>query len=215
MFSANFAAILCQDLHYLQMDWNELPLEPHHLVVPLVASNTILEPMVHLTQAIHVSCTDTNTISKQAKRWFHMTHTIEEIHWVCTKQFLSLWYIRIKPRTYLASRLALHPNGLKRASTWGWSPSSTIGSVQNNSWAYGTFSATRAPILHRLKHRLQMDRNKILDDPHHLGVPSSASKMISEPMAHSVQTVHLFVVKISTTSKRTETSFHLGLVTKV
>jgi hypothetical protein len=208
----NFAPILCQDLHYLQMDWNELPLEPRHLVVPLGASKTILEPMVRLTQAIHLSCTNTNTVSKQAKRWFHMTHTTEEIHWVRTKTISKPMVHSNQTATYLASRLALHPNGPKRASTWASSPSSTIGSVQNNYWAYGTFGATCAPILHQLKHRLQME---ILDDPHHLGVPSSASKMISEPMACSAQTVHLFVVKISTTSKRTETSFHLGLVTKV
>jgi hypothetical protein len=31
---------------------------------------------------------------------------------VCQKWFLSLWYIRRKPCTYLASRLALSPNGL-------------------------------------------------------------------------------------------------------
>jgi hypothetical protein len=164
---------------------------------------------------MHLSCTDTNTVSKWTEIEFDMTHITLEFHRVCPKWLSSLWYVQRKLCTYLVSRFTLSPNGLKRASTWGWSPSSTIGSVQNNSWAYGTFSATRAPILHRLKHRLQMDRNKILDDPHHLGVPSSASKMISEPMAHSVQIVHLFVIKISTTSKRTETSFHLGLVTKV
>ena len=32
-FGANSAPILRQDLHYLQMDRNELPLEPRHLVV--------------------------------------------------------------------------------------------------------------------------------------------------------------------------------------
>jgi hypothetical protein len=57
------------------------------------------------------------------------------------------------------------------------------------------------------------DRNEIPDDQHHLRVPSSASKMISDPMVRSAQTMHLSCIKISTMSKRTETSFHLNLVT--
>jgi hypothetical protein len=45
------------------------------------------------------------------------------------------------------------------------------------------------------------------------GVPLGASKMICKPMLRSAQTVHLSCVKISTFSKRTETSFHLSLIT--
>jgi hypothetical protein len=37
--------------------------------------------------------------------------------------------------------------------------------------------------------------------------------MISELVVRSAQTVHLSCVKISTISKRTEMSFHLGLAT--
>jgi hypothetical protein len=59
-----------------------------------------------------------------------------------------------------------------------------------------------------------MDQNEILHDPCPLGVTSSASKMISELMVHSVQTVHLSWIKISIVSKRTETSFHLSLDTQ-
>jgi hypothetical protein len=50
-------------------------------------------------------------------------------------------------------------------------------------------------------------------DPHHLGVPSGASKTISELTVRLAQTVHLSLVKISSISKRTETSFRLSLVT--
>jgi hypothetical protein len=57
------------------------------------------------------------------------------------------------------------------------------------------------------------DQNEIPDDQHHLGVPSSVSKMISDPMVRLAQTMHLSCIKISTMSKRTETSFHLSLVT--
>jgi hypothetical protein len=65
---------LHQDLHYLQRDQNELPLEPHHLGVPSGASKTIPKPMVHLVQIVHLSCTVTNTISKWTQRTFDMTH---------------------------------------------------------------------------------------------------------------------------------------------
>jgi hypothetical protein len=58
-----------------------------------------------------------------------------------------------------------------------------------------------------------MGRNEILDDPRHLGVPSGATKMISEPMECSAQTMHLSFVKITTISKQTKTGFHLSLVT--
>jgi hypothetical protein len=47
----------------------------------------------------------------------------------------------------LVSRLALSSNGPNQAFTWDSSPRSTIGCVQNDFWAYGTFSANRAPIL--------------------------------------------------------------------
>jgi hypothetical protein len=96
---------------------------------------------------LHLSCTDTNTISKCTKTRFHMTHITLEFHWVRPKWFLMLWYIRNKPCTYLASRLALFLNGLDRASTWASSPWSTIGFVQNDFWSCGTFGTNRAPIL--------------------------------------------------------------------
>jgi hypothetical protein len=69
-FSANRAPILHQDYHYLQMDRNPLPLEHRHLEVPLGASKMISEPMVRLAQTVHLSCTDTNTVSKQTETRF-------------------------------------------------------------------------------------------------------------------------------------------------
>jgi hypothetical protein len=57
------------------------------------------------------------------------------------------------------------------------------------------------------------ERSEIPHDPSHLGAPSGASKMISEPTVRSTQIMHLSCVKISTISERTETSFHLSLVT--
>jgi hypothetical protein len=172
----------------------------------------ISEPMVCLAQAVQLSCTDTNTISKCTKTRFHMIHVTLEFHRVRAKWFMTFCYVWKKPCTYLTSRLSLSPNELNRASTWASSPSSSIGCVQNDFWACGMFSASHAPILHRHQHYLQMDQNEIPHDPRHLGFPSGASKMIFEAVLRSAQTVDLSCVKISTIYERTESSFHLTLV---
>jgi hypothetical protein len=91
-----------------------------------LACGTFAEP-------VHLSCTYTNTVSKRTKMRF-------EFHPVHPKQFLSLWYGRSKPCTYVASRLALFLNGPKRVCTWASSPRSTIGCIQNDFWAYGTLA---------------------------------------------------------------------------
>jgi hypothetical protein len=168
----------------------------------------ISKAMVRLVQTMHQSCTDTNTISKWTVTRFHMAHVTKEFHQVCPKWFLSLWYVRRKPCTYLASRLALSQNKLNRASTWASSPRSTFGCIQNNFWAYGTFSVNRAPIF-----RQGVDWIKLPLEPRHLGVPPGASKTISKPVVCLAQTVQLSYVKISIISKWNETSIHLSLVT--
>jgi hypothetical protein len=43
------------------------------LGVPSEASKMIFEPMVRLVQTVHLSCTNTNIISKQKEASFHMT----------------------------------------------------------------------------------------------------------------------------------------------
>ena len=88
-------------------DRNELPFDARHLGVPLGASKTIFEPMVRLAQTVHLSCTNTNTISKRIETRFHMTHVTKEFRLVHPKLFLSLWYIRCKPCNYLAPTLTL------------------------------------------------------------------------------------------------------------
>ena len=124
--------------------------------------------MVHVAQTVHLSWTDTSTISKRNET----------------------------------------------SSTRPTSPRCYIGCVQTDLQAYGTFDAKRATILHRRQHCLQIDRNEISHDPRHLGVPSGASKTISNPMVRSAQTAHLSCVKTSTISNGTETRFHLSLVTE-
>jgi hypothetical protein len=106
-----------------------------------------------------------------------------------------------KPCTYLASRLGLSPNKLSQASTWASSPRSTIECPHNDFQAYVMFGANHAPNLHQHWHYLQMERNNIPHDPRHHGVPSGASKMISEVVVRLGQTVHLSCVKISIISK--------------
>jgi hypothetical protein len=111
------------------------------------------------------------------------------------------------------SRLALSPNRLKWASNWASSPRTTIGCIQNDIWAYVTFNANRAPILHWHYHCLQMEWNEIPRDQCHIGDLSGVSKTISDPMLCLAQTMHLSCVKISTISKQTKMSIHLSLIT--
>jgi hypothetical protein len=75
------------------------------------------------------------------------------------------------------------------------------------------FGANCGSILHQDLHYLQIDRNKILHDPRHLGVPSGASKIISGGMLRLVQTVDLSWTETYTISKSTETRFYKTHVT--
>ena len=45
----------------------ELSLETRHLGLPSGASKTISKPMARLAQTVHLSCADTNTVSKQER----------------------------------------------------------------------------------------------------------------------------------------------------
>jgi hypothetical protein len=105
---------------------NRAPPDPHHLEVLSGASKMIYEPMVCLTQTEHLSCTNANTVSKHIETRFHMTHVTSEFHRVPPLLFPSLLFVRRKPCTNLASRVALSPNGPNRASTWASSPRSPI-----------------------------------------------------------------------------------------
>jgi hypothetical protein len=101
-------------------------------------------------------------------------------------------------------------NELNQASTWASSPRSIIGCVQNDFWAYSMFRINRAPLLHWHQHYLKMDQNEIWHDPRHLGVPSGASKTISDVVVRLAQTVLLSCVKISTIFEWTESYNYLA-----
>jgi hypothetical protein len=51
----------------------------------------IFEAMVHLAQTVHISCTETNTVSKRNKTSLHLTIVTSEYHPMHPKQFLSIW----------------------------------------------------------------------------------------------------------------------------
>jgi hypothetical protein len=124
-----------------------IPLDPHLQRVPSGASKMISKPMVCSAQTVHLSCAETNTISKRTELSFHLTYITEEYHQVCSTWFPCPWYIRCKPCTYLAPIFKLSPNGSKWASACSTSRRSTIMCIQNDFLAYGTFGASRVPIL--------------------------------------------------------------------
>jgi hypothetical protein len=210
-FGAKSTPILRQNQHYLQMRWNELPLEPRHLGVPSGASKMIFKPMVRSAQTVHLYCIDTNTVSKWTKMRLHMTHSPRSSIGCIQDDFWASWYIQHKPHTYLASRLTLSTNGLKRASTWAPSPRSTIGCVQNDfdpmvCWAQ---TVHQSCVKISTMSKVQKEQNEPALKPRHLGAPSGASKSIYEPMVHVTQTRHLSCTNTNTISKRNETRFHM------
>jgi hypothetical protein len=81
---------------------NRAPPDPRHLGVPSSVSKMICEPMVHLMQTEHLSCTDANTVSKHIETRFYMTHITSEFHRVPPILFPSKRYVRRKPCTNLA-----------------------------------------------------------------------------------------------------------------
>jgi hypothetical protein len=193
------------------MDWNEISHDQCHRRDPSGASKMISEPMFRSAQTVHLSCVKISSMSKQTKTTIHVCLVTKEYHQVRPKWFLSLWYVRRKPCTYLASRLALSLNRLKQVTTWASSTRSTIGCIPTWFLIY----VWRKPCTYLALNLkcLQIYWNEIPNDQCRWEDPSGASKMISEPMVRSVQTIHLSCVKISTISKQTKTSIHLCLVT--
>jgi hypothetical protein len=205
---------------------------------------------------MHLSCTDTNTVSKQEEMRLHMTHVTLVFCRVCPKRFLSLWYVRHKLCTNLMSRLALSPNrpsfhlslfteyhwvrgkwflsqwyvwhklctyltptltlSSKRKkwdSTWPTSPRNSIGCVQNDfePMICSTQSVHLSCV--KISNISKKNRNELSYEPRHLVVPSSASKMISEPMMRLAQTMLLPCTDTNTVFKRKEVTFHMTHIT--
>jgi aminoglycoside N3'-acetyltransferase len=120
-----------------------------------------------------------------------MAHWAQTVHLYCTNtNTVSKW-----------SKMRFHMTHSSRTS---------IGCIQDDFRAYGTFGTNRAPILRKDYHYLQTDSNKLPLEPRHLGVSSDASKTISKPVVHSAQTVHLYCTDTNNVSKQTETRFHMA-----
>ena len=142
-----------------------------------------------------------------------MTHVTLVYHQERPKRFLTLWYSWCKPCMNLAPMLVPPPNGPKQDSTRPTSPRSSIECVQND--FPSLWYVRRQPCTH-LASRLASSpnaRNELPLEPLHLRVASGASKTISDPTIHLVQTVHLSCTDTNTVSKRSKTRFHLTHVT--
>jgi hypothetical protein len=61
--------------------------------------------MVRSAQTAHLSCVKVSTISKRTESSFQLSLVTMEYHWVRSKRFLSQWYVRRNPCTYLALTL--------------------------------------------------------------------------------------------------------------
>jgi hypothetical protein len=160
-----------------------------------------------LGQTVHLSCTELPLSPNGLKRDF--TWPISHRRYVSCVQNNFWAYGTFDTNRAPISHQDYHYLQTEQAS----SPRSTIFCIQNNFCAYGMFGANSTPILHWQYRCLQMDWNEIPHDQRHLGDPSGASKMISEPTVRSVQTVHVSCVKVSIISKQTKTSIHMSLVT--
>ena len=129
------------------------------------------------------------------------------------KRYLSLRYVWSKPCTYLALTLTPSPNGPNKIPH----DACHLGVPSGASKMIPEPMVRLAQTMHLSTSTLTPSPNRPNENPHgprHLGVPSGVSKMTSEPIVRSAQTMHLSCVRISKISKRTESSWHLSLVTK-
>jgi hypothetical protein len=121
-----------------------------------------------------------------------------------------------EPIVRLAQTVHLYCTDTNTVSKWTetrfhmtHSPGSSIGCVQDDFRSDCTFDTNCAPFFHRDYHYLHTDSNKLPLEPRHLGVPSVASKTISEPIVCSAQTMHLYCTNTNIASKWTKMRFHL------
>jgi hypothetical protein len=128
--------------HYccLQTDRNEIQQDPRHLGVSSGACKMISEPMVCSVQTKHLSCVKISTISKQTEISFRLSLNSTEYHRVHPKWFYE-------PMLYSAQTVHIHcikistiSKGPKWASTWTSSSSNSIGCIEKNFLACGTFA---------------------------------------------------------------------------
>jgi hypothetical protein len=216
------------------------------------------KPVVRLAQTVHLSCTDTNIVSKRIEMRFDMTHVIYEFHRVRRKWFLILWYVLRKLCTYLAptqTSCQTDRNKVPRDARRLWVPSGASKTISEHmvrsaqtvhlsrvkistiskqtKWAsnlachlavplggqkrfLSLWYIWRKPCTYLVSTLTPSPNGPKQDshDPSHLGVPLGASKMVSDPIVCSAQTMHLSCTNINTLSKWTETRFHVMHITE-
>ena len=157
-----------------------------------------------------------------------MTDVTKEFHRVRPKRYLSLWYVKNNPCTYVTSTLTPFANGsneipqdprhLEVASGASKTISKTmvrlaqtvhLSYINTNTITQRYLSlwyVQRKPCTYLTSTLTPYpnEPNEIPRDPRHQGVPLGVSKTISEPMVHLAQTVHLSYINTNTISKRTE-----------
>jgi hypothetical protein len=119
-------------------------------------------PMVHSAQPLHQSCTEINTISKQTKTRFLLTHVTLGVPSGVPKM-ISMPIVHSAPTVHLScTEITTISKWTKTRFNLTMSPRSTIGCAQNDFQARCTFSANHAPILRLDSHYLQTNRNELL-----------------------------------------------------
>ena len=93
------------------MERSQIPHDPRHLGVPLCASKTMSEPIVHSTQTVHLSCIKINTISKQTENEL----PLEPRHLVVPS---GAFKTISEPILRLVQTMHLSCNDTKTASKW-------------------------------------------------------------------------------------------------
>jgi hypothetical protein len=183
------------------MDQNEIPHDPRHPGVSSGASKTIIslwyvrrKLCTYLSSWLALSPNRLNRASTWASSPRSTIRCVQN-------EFLWLCYVWQKIVHLSCTDTYTVLKHTKRDSTWPMSPRSCIKYVQNDFRTSGTFSANRAPILRQDHHYLETDWNELPLEPHNLGVPSGASKMISKLMVPLAQRIHLSCTNTNTVSK--------------
>jgi hypothetical protein len=162
-------------------------------------------------QTVQLFCTNTKTVSKWIKMRFHTTHITYEFQRVHPKQIMSLLYVQCKLCTYLASRLALSPNGPNRAPPDPRYEGEPSGASKTILWAY-VWRKPRtylAPMLTLSPKRSKRESTWPKSPGSSISCHQYYFWAYSPFDANHPPILH----QCSTISKRTEPSFHLSLFT--
>jgi hypothetical protein len=163
--------------------------------------------MICLAHTVHQSYVKISTISKRTTSSFHLSLVPRSTIGCIQNDFWG--YVMTGTICVHSTNTYTISKQTERGSTWATSPRSCIRRVQIDFQANGTFGANHAPILHQDQHYLKMNWNELPLEPHNLGEPSGASKMISEHVVCLAHSIHLSYTDTNTISKRTEMRFHM------